>query len=59
MQKIFTPDFKTTPENVKERAEGLKESTLNNILNFSRSLEVLKPKAPVNGKKSTVEIVLN
>ncbi len=59
MQKIYTADFKTSPKNEKEIKIGLKTEVLNNILNFSKSLEVLK--ANVTGKTETrnVEIILN
>jgi hypothetical protein len=59
MQKIYSADFKTSPKNEKEIKIGPKAEVLNNILNFSKSLEVLK--ANVTGKTGTknVEIVLN
>lgn len=57
MQKIYTIDLKTSPKN-NDKANGLKTDVLNNILSFSKSLEVLKSKDPQRGKKS-VEIVLN
>lgn len=56
MQKIYSTDFETSPKNKKSP----KQDVLNNILNFSKSLEVLKPKSPDarTGTKN-VEIVLN
>lgn len=48
MQKIYT-NFKPSNKNKKSP----KQEVLNNILNFSRSLEVVK------SKKKNVEIVLN
>lgn len=59
MQKTYTFDFTTSPKNKRKKETGLKAEVLNNILNFSRSLEVLK--APVSGTTGTppVEIVLN
>ncbi|MBK7128984.1 MAG: hypothetical protein IPM74_03235 [Crocinitomicaceae bacterium] len=59
MQKTYTFDFTTSPKNKQKKETGLKAEVLNNILNFSRSLEVLK--ASVSGATGTpnVEIVLN
>lgn len=61
MQKIYSSDFKTSPKNdpETEAVVGPKTEVLNNILNFSKALEVLKP--TVVSKKTTkpVEIVLN
>ena len=59
MQKIYTPDFKTSPENKQETKIGPSKDVLNNILNFSRSLEVLKPTNSGKTGKKNVEIVLN
>ena len=56
MQKTYTFDFETSPKNKKSP----KKEVLNNILAFSKSLEVLKP-ASLEGRKGNknVEIVLN
>jgi hypothetical protein len=57
MQKTYTFAFETSPKNSKSP----KQEVLNNILAFSKSLEVLKPNAPRHGggKTRNVEIVLN
>jgi len=55
MQKTYTFDFETSPKNKKSP----KKEVLNNILAFSKSLEVLKTTLPNGRKGANVEIVLN
>ena len=56
MQKTYPFAFETSPKNKKSP----KQEVLNNILAFSKSLEVLKPDSPDRKKgRRNVEIVLN
>jgi len=56
MQKTYTFDFETSPKNKKSP----KKEVLNNILAFSKSLEVLKPASRnARNENKHVEIVLN
>lgn len=61
MQKIYSSDFKTTPKNKPETdsRNTPRADVLNNILNFSKSLEVLKANLPDKTGTRNVEIVLN
>lgn len=61
MQKIYTSDFKTSPKNNPETEIkiGPKAEVLNNILRFSKALEVLKTTAAGKTVAKSVEIVLN
>ncbi|MBI3135269.1 MAG: hypothetical protein HYZ14_11400 [Bacteroidetes bacterium] len=61
MPKIYSSDFKTSPKNNPETETkiGPKAEVLNNILNFSRALEVLKTTVTNKTGTSAVEIVLN
>lgn len=61
MQKIYTSDFKTSPKNDPETElkPGPKAEVLNNILNFSKAYEVLKPNGARKTATKNVEIVLN
>ncbi|MFT5822686.1 MAG: hypothetical protein ACI8ZM_003942 [Crocinitomix sp.] len=53
--KIYTNKSTTSKEAVK----APKSIVIDNILNFSKSLEVLQLEKTVNGEKNNIEIVLN
>lgn len=61
MNKVYSSDFKTTPKNKPETDSRNTPRTdvLNNILNFSKALEVLKTNMPAKTGSRNVEIVLN
>lgn len=55
MMKIYTNEVKAN-----EKSKSPKKSVLNNVLNFSKSLEVIALKdQPSNMKQKNVELVLN
>lgn len=55
MMKIYTNEPKTS----KEKVTSPKESVINNILNFSKSLEVFELQETTKDDKKNVEVILN
>ena len=55
MMKIYTNESKTSKETVKSPSSA----AINNILNFSKSLEVLKLEKTGKDDKNNIEVILN
>ncbi len=55
MIKIYTNESKTS----KDTVETPNSAIINNILNFSKSLEVLKIEKAQMGEKFNIEVILN
>lgn len=59
MPKIYTTSFNSTFQNQVETVKGPSADVVNNILNFSKALEVLKTEHKSQKRKKPIEIVLN
>lgn len=55
MMKIYTNDSNTSNETV----NAPNTAVINTILNFSKSLEVLKPEQVLKDGQNNIEVILN